>query len=160
MKYILLPGENMIMFGRYQDYILPLRDQIPESFRDLATESRYYDLNSSETLHDARISKIIVSETAGDQENEVESAVSLRIELCGGYRQIFLEYENVTRYQIIGPNYNPGDMIYFDAYHGDLFTHEFRIAKEKEFIHELAFVTDASIVIHFESMRHWSEDYA
>jgi len=50
-------------------------------------------------------------------------------------------------------------MVYFKAYHGDLYAHEFRIEKENEFIHELAFVTGASIIIHFECMRHWSKAY-
>jgi len=155
MKYICTEDDDSIMFDRYLNYILPLKEGIPEEFRDLATESRFYDPASSESLHDARPSKVNISETVGNQVTNEPSCVSIFMEFRGARRMIFLEYSGVTNYCMKGPD----SPTYFDTYHGDLFTHEFRIEKEGEFIHEIAFVTGASMIIAFKSLRHWSEEY-
>lgn len=155
MKYIKVPGDDAIQFGRYAAYIAGVRDRFPEAIRSLVSESRYYDLSSAESLHDAHLVELTISEMPVDDKGEIPSSVRIQICLNGPRRKMKLEYRGVTRYVVRGEN----DFGYFDSFHSDLYTHEFRIEEGGAYIHEIAFVTASSIEISFQELAFSQEEY-
>lgn len=155
MKYIQVPGEDSILFDRYEEYITPNLDRFPSHLRELVSQPRYFDLNSPETLHDAHLIKLEVKENPASIDGMVPSSVNINILLNGAYRKIKLHYGKVRRYAFRGCN----DMGYFDSFHSDLITHEFRIENNGFFIHELSFATDSAFEVEFAELRFEQEEY-
>ncbi len=155
MKYIHLPNDTGIEFDRYAAYILPIRDSFPLNIRQLVSDPKFYDLSSEETFHDANIEEIRIQEIPPDRNLKISSSVSIHILLNGARRKTRLEYRGVRRYRVKGEN----DFGYFDSFHSDLYTHEFRIEEDGIFVHEIEFVTASGIEIAFEELDFKQEVY-
>lgn len=155
MKYIHIPGDDAIEWDRYYAYIEPLKDSFPAHFRDLATNSVYYDLSSAESLHDAKLADLRITELPPDEIAEIPSILHIHIELRGARRRTNLLYKDVRRYGLTGEN----DFGYFDSFHSDLYTHEFRIETDGYFTHEMEFVTASRFLIEFKDLEVTQQEY-
>jgi hypothetical protein len=76
--------------------------------------------------------------------------VGVELVLLGQHhdRRIRLSYERVATYRLRGQS-GLGSTV--ETYHGDVFTHEVRIAEEGRIVHEIAFVTGSTFIIECEN---------
>lgn len=154
MDYIFDSKTEVIDWEGYSRYIQAIRDQLPPHIFAFASDSSYFDLDSSGTLHDAWFESLTVREVASGDRSEMRT---LEVSLCllGSYhdRRIHLQYAGVSRYAVTGPN---GDQIEHTV-HGDLITQEVRLANSGLFVHELLFERDATILVECSDFRHSEE---
>lgn len=155
MKYIQTPDDGCINFDRYESYIRTIVERFPAHLQSLVSEPRFYDLSSLETFHDAKLRSLVIRELPSNDKEMIPSSVEIAIGFDGAYRKMDLVYSRVRRYSVRGRN----DIGYFDSFHSDLITHEFRIENDGSYVHEMAFATNSTIEIEFEDMRYAQKEY-
>jgi len=127
-----------------------VRDQLPTHIWEFASNSRHYDLSSYESLHDAWLDTLTIGEPRTDSNLR---SVGIEICLLGAYhdRCHTLAYSNVRSFSMSSPGIVNG--------HGDLITHETRLADDGVFIiHELLFAghldaSPSSVIIECADFR-------
>ena len=127
-----------IDFAAYKAYLAGIEHQLPLHVAAFARDSRYYALDTPETLHDAWLESLTVTEPAtGDRHQERQTQVELRCLGAFHDRIHVLTYTGVRRYAFSGNSVGAG--------HGDLYTHEVRLAADGVGVeHELVFVRHRS----------------
>ena len=127
-------SDRGIDFDAYTAYLAGVEDRFPPHVAAFARDQRHYALDTPETLHDAWLESLAVTEpAAGDRHRERQTAIELR--LLGAFhdRIHVLSYTGVRRYTFSGNRVSAG--------HGDLYTHEVRLAADGLALeHEFLFV--------------------
>ena len=157
MLFIHPPGSSTIEWPRYRAYLEGVRDRIPAEIYKFASDSRYYDLDSPQSLHDSWfISLFICENRAPSEPTSPELRVSLRLLGREGDRTIVLEYSGVSFYRAEGTR---NTLNYSDTFHGDVYTHEVRVVESNQIEHEILFRSDSVILIRCATFTH-REDLA
>jgi hypothetical protein len=144
MQHIVSPTKDGIQFGDYLQALESYRDQLPPEVAAFACDETRFALHHPSSLHDAWVEQISICESrAMDQK---PSAISIVLTLLGPMhdRWIILTYEEVSTYLITGgknPNSTPHTL------HGDIWTHEVRLSKQQEVVHEIAVGDGGSIEV-------------
>jgi hypothetical protein len=131
MDYILT--EHGIDFEAYGAYLTKVRSRIPAHVAAFAADSRHFALDTPETFHDAWLAALTVREPAAGTRRE-RRATEIEVRLLGAFhdREHVLRYVGVRRYEVVGAGVGSG--------HGDLYTHEVRLASDGVgLIHEYLF---------------------
>jgi hypothetical protein len=157
MEHIVNSETEGIDWTRYSRYVESIRDQLPSHVLAFASDSRYFDLSSRSSLHDAWLESLTVIEVATGERQEIRR-MEVSISLLGAYhdRRIHLHYTGVTRYSFSAPP-RYGEPRYKHTAHGNLFAHEIRLGQDGLLVHELLFERDATFLIECSDIRH-SED--
>src|SRR5262249_37545236 len=131
VEYIL--SERGIDFDAYRRYLETIQDRLPPHVTAFAADERHFSLDARETLHDAWLIELTVREPAvGERQEQRGTEIELR--LLGAFhdRIHVLHYRGVQRYELVGGRVDRG--------HGDLYTHEVRLASDGVgLIHEYLF---------------------
>ena len=127
-----------IDFAAYMAYLTGVEHRLPPHVAAFARDSRHYGLDTRETLHDAWLESLTVTEPArGDRHQERQTRVELRFLGAFHDRLHVLTYTGVRRYAFSGNRVAAG--------HGDLYTHEVRLAGDGIGVeHEFVFVRQRS----------------
>jgi hypothetical protein len=136
MEYIL--SERVIDFDAYSLYLEAIRDRLPPHVAAFAADERHFSLDAQETLHDAWLIELTVRESAAG-EREQQRATEIEVRLLGPFhdRVHVLQYRGVRRYELVAGRVDGG--------HGDLYTHEVRLASDGVgVIHEYLFLASAA----------------
>ena len=142
-----------IDFDAYTEYLSAIEHRLPPHVAAFARDRRHYALDTPETLHDAWLESLTVTEPAtGDRHQDRYTKLELR--LLGAFhdRIHVLEYTGVQRYSCVGTRVAAG--------HGDLYTHEVRLAADGTAVeHELLFVRhggrwEATILVECGEFTH------
>lgn len=160
MKHIIDPTTDGIDFSRYLDYLDSIRSRLPAHIYSFAADSRHFDLQSEESLHDAWLEALTIKETAS-HETDAARRISIHLCLLGPFRdrRIHLHYSGVERYLLDTPA-RPGVPRYMHTAHGDLLTHEVRIGDSGLLVHELAFERGSTLLIECADFQHSEEKLA
>ncbi len=153
MKY-LIPDENGILnTKKYFDYIHSIKEKVPKSVYDFASNDDHYNLLSHDSLHDAWLNFFEIREDASGARSENRKAI-VNIELLAPFhdKKIHLKYKIVRRVSIEQKECNVADG------HGDLLIHEFRLGEESSIIHEIVFDHGGTYLIEFEDFEFNYED--
>ena len=152
MEHIINSQNDGIDFVKYAAYVESIRDRLPEHIYSFASDSRYFDLSSHSSLHDAWLESLTVREAATGPRSEIRK-LEIHICLLGPFqdRRIHLRYIGVVRYGC-NASAHEGDQIA----HGDLFAHEIRVSEGGTLIHELLFQR-ATLLIECGDIRHLEE---
>ncbi|MEI7912556.1 MAG: hypothetical protein WCK77_23250 [Verrucomicrobiota bacterium] len=147
MKHILDPNEAGIHFGRYLEALAGYRHRLSPHVAQFAGDADRFTLNHPKSLHDAWLQSVVVTETR--RTAAAPSAVKVELLLLGQHhdRVIRISYERVSRYGLHG---QPGERCAADAFHGDVLTHEVRVADTGHTVHEIAFVTGSVFTVECE----------
>src|SRR4051812_41651335 len=99
MKHILGKQPGEIDFGRYLAYVESIRERLQPDIYAFASDSRYFDLTSHTSLHDAWLESLSVQEVASGVRHEMRR-VEISLCLLGPFhdRRIHLHYTGVSRY--------------------------------------------------------------
>ena len=136
MQYILT--ERGIDFDAYLAYVETVRDRLPSHVAAFAADPRRFALSDRESLHDSWLESVIISEPATGMRGERRRA-EIVLRLLGAFhdRVHVLKYTGVRSYRFSAAAVTAG--------HGDLYTHEVRLAPTQATLeHELLFVNRAS----------------
>jgi hypothetical protein len=136
VEYIL--SERVIDFDAYSLYLEGIRDRLPPHVASFAGDERHFSLDAQETLHDAWLIEFTVREPAAG-EREQQRATEIEVRLLGPFhdRVHALQYRGVRRYELVAGRVDGG--------HGDLYTHEVRLASDGVgLIHEYLFLASAA----------------
>jgi hypothetical protein len=157
MDHILNSETEGIDFTRYSAYIESIRHKLPPHVYSFASDSRYFDLTSHSSLHDAWLETVTVQEIASGERREIRR-LEIAISLLGPFhdRRIHLQYSGVTRYSFVAPP-RYGESRYEHIAHGDLLTHEVRLGHDNLLIHEILFERDATFLVECSDIRHVEE---
>jgi hypothetical protein len=157
MDHILNSETEGIDFTRYSAYIESIRHKLQPHVYSFASDSRYFDLTSHSSLHDAWLESFTVQEVAVGENSEIRD-MEIAISLLGPFhdRRIYLRYIGVTRYSFVAPP-RYGESRYEHTSHGDLLTHEIRLGHDNFLIHEILFERDATFLIECSDIRHVEE---
>ncbi len=157
MKYILNGSCDGIDFGAFEAYLATVKLDLPTNVYAFASNSDHFDLTSKSALHDAWMVSTSIAEiaTGACQENR---ATEITIKLLGAWhdRHIFLRYREVSRYVFDSPR-RTTEREGNQTSHGDLMTHEVRLASAGSFEHEILFVDGTTLLIEFSEFAHWEE---
>lgn len=129
--------ERVIDFDAYSLYLEAIRDRLPPHVAAFAADERHFSLDARETLHDAWLIELTVRESATGERQE-QRATEIEVRLLGPFhdRVHVLRYTGVQRYEFVGGRVDGG--------HGDLYTHEVRLASDGVgLIHEYLFLASA-----------------
>src|SRR5215468_531513 len=121
MDHIL--SERGIDFEAYGAYLTTVRDRLPPHVAAFAADERHFALDAPETLHDAWLVELAVREPAEGMRQE-RRGTEVLVRLLGAFhdREHLLRYTSVRRYELVGAEVTGG--------HGDLYTHEVRLAPD------------------------------
>ena len=157
MEHILNSETEGIDFARYSAYVESIRHRLPPHVYSFASDSRYFDLTSRSSLHDAWLETFTVREVASGERREIRR-MEIAISLLGPFhdRRIRLKYVGVTRYSFVAPP-RYGEQRYEHTAHGDLLTHEIRLGHDDLLIHEILFERDATFLIECSDIGHEEE---
>lgn len=131
MKHILT--QRGIDFDAYSPYLASIRDRLPAHVAVFASDPRHYSLDDRESLHDAWLESVVVTEPASGARHE-ERRCELELRLLGAFhdRVHVLRYSAVRHYELLTDDVTRG--------HGDLITHEVRLASDDQsVVHEILF---------------------
>lgn len=144
VEHILSNSEEGILWDRYFEAFAKYRDRLPRHIADFGADFERFTLNHPKSLHDSWLESIHVREIRAV--GETPSSADIQLTLLGQQhdRHIVIRYQGVTSYQVHGTQ---GDFHYFETFHGDVFTHEVRVADNGSIVHEIAFVTGSTILI-------------
>jgi hypothetical protein len=142
--------ERGIDFGAYAAYLQTVRDRLPPHVLAFAGDPRHHWLDAPETLHDASLERLEVSESGTDDTR----GVAVEVRLLGAFRDRahVLRYSAVRRYEVGGAGAARG--------HGDLYAHEVRPAEDgAALVHEVRFVGppgsgDSRLIVECADLRH------
>jgi len=126
-------SERGIDFEAYAAYLATVRDRLPKHVAAFAADARHFALDAPETLHDAWLVELTVREPAtGTRQERRATEVDVRFLGTLHDREHVLRYTGVRRYEVVGVGVGGG--------HGDLYTHEVRLASDGVgIIHEYSF---------------------
>lgn len=146
MEYIL--SGRVIDFGAYSLYLDTIRDRLPPHVAAFAADVRHFALDAPETLHDAWLMELAVREPATGMRHE-SRVTEIEVRLLGAFhdRVHILQYTGVRRYEVVGGGVSGG--------HGDLYTHEVRLASDSVgLIHEYMFIAGSRLLIECADFTH------
>ena len=156
MEYI-LDGTGAIDFVRYGAYLSSIRGQIPEHVYAFASDVTHFNSDSRSSLHDAWLESLTIRENATGERRQVRR---LEIHLCllgpCHDRRIHLDYSEVIRYSFMFSQRDV-EARSLGIGHGDLLSHEVRVANDALLVHELAFESGATLLIECADIRHTEE---
>jgi hypothetical protein len=156
MEYI-YGDDRVINFGRYREYLLKIRDRIPDRVFRFASNEDHFNLASRSSLHDAWLEELTICESGVERLDNARS-VSIHARLLGAFhdRRIHLKYLGVLKYSIAGVLANPvlGER---RPWHGDLITHEVRAIADGQIVHEILFRAGGGLSIECEDLEHREE---
>ena len=117
-------------FDSYTKYLKENSNRFPTSAYKLATSTWYFGFSDHKAPHDAWLEKIVVSEPATGERNEVRKT-SITINLLSAYHTGVIEfhYPEVYEYQLSGLHIQQGL--------GDWRYDEFRINDKGQLVHEI-----------------------
>jgi hypothetical protein len=154
MEYIShLPGGGWDLQGYFQ-YLTEMQGRLPPDVFRFAADSRNYDLISHQSLHDAWLESLTITEPATGARSEIRG---IQIDCCylGPYHdvRIHLNYRGVSDYSLTTPTgvLSPPAT---NIGHGDLLMHEVRIDASGQITHELQFSRGSAFRISCVSFTH------
>jgi hypothetical protein len=142
--------ERGIDFEAYAAYLETVRDRLADHVLGFAGNPRHHSLDAPETLHDAWLERVQVSESDAD----AARSVALEVRLLGAFRDRahVLRYSGVRRYEVAGAGVARG--------HGDLYAHEVRLAEDgTALVHEVRFAGppgsgESRLIVECADLRH------
>ena len=148
MQYILT--SRGIDLDPYFAYLATVQGQLPAHVASFAGDPRHYSLSDHESLHDAWLESVEVREESSGERAEVRWT-TITIRLLGPFHDCthVLRYTGVRRYELAAAGVRAG--------HGDVYTHEVRLAQDGISIeHELLFAgrTEARMLIECADFTH------
>lgn len=145
MKYLLRNSGGEYTFDDYFNYLDSVKEKFPVNMYKFASDWEKYSLESKSSLHDSWIEQIIIEEIGSGARKEKRN-INLSITLLGPYhdRKFVLKYLSIEEYSLVGLNLRNAL-----KGHGDILVHEFRLASNESFEHEILFESNGSIVIRF-----------
>ena len=157
MEHILNSETEGYDWIRYSHYVESIRDLLPSHVYAFASDSRYFDLNSHSSLHDAWLESLTVREVASGERRDIRK-MEITITLLGPYHDqlIHLQYIGVTGYTFNAPTRH-GENRFEHTAHGDLLTHEVRLSQSGLLIHELLFDHGTTFLIECSDIKHTEE---
>jgi hypothetical protein len=155
MRYILNDHSDGIDFDRYAAYLESVQGLMPAHVYRFASDSKYFDLSSRSSLHDAWLEEVSVRELATGKRNEVRKA-QIEVRLLGPFhdRRIHLLYDGVASYRWELPSGDGAPRCEHTA-HGDLYTHEICITANGLLTHEILFERNSTFFVECASIKHW-----
>lgn len=157
MKHVVdLPSGGWDLQG-YFGYLAGIRERLPPEVYSFAVDPRNYDLESHQSLHDAWLDCLSISEPATGARSEIRS-IQIDCRFLGPYHDldIHLTYFDVADYSLT----NPADFEVSPTItvgHGDLLMHEVRLADSGLVIHELRFSRGSIFRITCATFSHRTE---
>ena len=151
MKHILnAPGGGWELSG-YFNYLNSNREAMPTEVFEFALDQRNYDLTSHQSLHDAWLEWILVSEPATGARSEIRST-QIECRFLGPYHDQFIEikYLGVSSYKLLSADQSSTNNA---VAHGDLLMHEVRV-DGAHVIHEMVFSNGATFEIMCQTFKH------
>ena len=157
MEHIIHSSTAGIDFTRYAAYVESIRHKLPAHVYAFASDSRYFDLNSHSSLHDAWLESLTVNEGASGERKQVRK-LEVHLRLLGPChdRLIYLRYTGIIRYRFDTPA-RQGESRFQHTAHGDIITHEIRLGAEGSLIHELLFERNSTFLVECADLRHSEE---
>ena len=122
-------------FDEYMEYILSLKDVLPEELHKFSSNTEHYELNHPDSLHDAWVVSLLVKESR-NASRPFNCNLSVEINLLGQHhdRELILKYFNVSKYGFVGQR---NELNANDTFHGDILSHEVGV-KPEGFSHTIA----------------------
>jgi hypothetical protein len=161
MKHIIDLPDGGWDYEPYFEYLKTVRNKLPKTAWDFATDFHNYDLTSHQSLHDAWLNSFFISEVATGERSQIRS---IRIDSCylGSYHdyKIHLTYFEVSAYKCISPTRDASAASDAMIGHGDLMTHEVRLEDDGLLTHELKFSQGAVLLITCKNLEHSLEAVA
>lgn len=147
MEYLKNRAVNKNTIQNYFKYIETIKQKISQSVYSFAKDSKNYDLDSQQSLHDAWLNFIKIYELSSGKRSE-NRKTEIVIELLGSYHDILisLTYSDVK-------TINMSSHKELSHGWGDLLVHEFRLDKDDiHIIHELEFQY-GTIILSFKNFK-------
>lgn len=159
MKYILTDKEGTTNFDEYFKYIESIKNNIPSHLYSFASDSKYYGLNSRESLHDAWLNNLNIVEPAKGERKE-SRAIEIEANFLGSYhdRTIKLQYKEVLAFELKTPEEFSAPPS-FEIGHGDLLYHELTLEGKETLVHEMEFSRGSVFIIKCKNIIHSEELY-
>ena len=112
-------------FDSYIERTKDSRELMPFELYNFASNPKHYELNGSQSLHDAWVASIVIEE-ARDANRPFNASLNICIKLLGQQhdRSLILSYLDVKSYSFTGikNDLNPND-----TFHGDILDHRVAI---------------------------------
>lgn len=155
MQFIVEDPDGGWNLQPYFEYLLRVKHRLPPEVFAFAADSRNYDLTSHQSLHDAWLENLSISEPATGERSEVRG-IQIDCRLLGPYHDfdICLSYRGVRDYNLVSPAAIDGPPS-IGIGHGDLLMHEVRLADDDRAItHELHFSRGSVLQITCATFSH------
>lgn len=151
MKHILNASGGGWELSGYFNYLASIRETMPPEVLQFALDQRNYDLTSHQSLHDAWLEWILISEPATGARSEIRST-QIECRFLGPYHDQFIEikYLGVNAYKLISADQSATNRA---VAHGDLLMHEVRI-EGAHVIHEMVFSNGAMFEVTCQTFKH------
>ena len=158
MEYIFDPRSSTIDFERYASYVESIRNRLQPHVYAFASDSKYFDLTSHSSLHDAWLEHVTVHEDSSGPNGDVRR-LAIDVSLLGAFhdRRILLSYSGVTAYTLVAPPRH-GEKRFDHIAHGDLITHELRLGANDGLIHEILFERGGTFLVECAEFAHREEE--
>lgn len=155
MKHIIDLEAGGWSLDNYFIYLEGVKEKFPVEVFEFAADSRNYDLTSHQSLHDAWLESLKISEPASGLRGEVRE-IQIDCQFLGPYHDSFinLRYSGVSSFSLLTPGSVEGGASKIG--HGDLLMHEITIS-EDQMSHELIFSRGSIFRIAFTGLQHWIE---
>lgn len=150
MKYIKKLSGGGWDLTAYYDYLNANQEKFPLEASVFALDQRNYDLTSHQSLHDAWLEWLLVSEPATGARSETRN-IQIECRFLGPYHDYYIElkYIDVGEYKIITGQAMSNPFVS----HGDLLMHEMCI-ENSHLSHEMEFSSGAIIKIKSGGFSH------
>jgi hypothetical protein len=154
MKYIVdLPSGGWDL-GNYFLHLNNAKEKLPAEVFSFASDTRNYDLESHQSLHDAWLENLKITEPASGDRSEIRT-IEIECRFLGPYHDLFinLKYSGVSSFSFLTPEVT-GEEKFSTVGHGDLLMHEITM-NQNQMNHELIFSRGSIFKIAFANLRHW-----
>jgi hypothetical protein len=152
MDFVKMSASKAV-WSAYRDYVESVRSAWPQEVYDFIQAPWHYDFRHHQCPHDAWLEEIVVRENAGGERLEVRNT-EIEIRLLGSFQDgyITFRYSGVRRYSLEG-NLCRLSVNDLPSWHGSWQIDEVRVSPSGQVVHEIAFDSGVSLVIHCDTFR-------
>ena len=147
MKHLERDASGTWHFDPYFAYLATIHERLAEHVYAFAADRAHYDLDSPQSLHDAWLEELVLTEAAPSKRPQ-DRTTQLTLRLLGPMhdRIHVLQYYGVLGYRLEAGMTARG--------HGDVLVHEVRLNELGVLVHEILFRSGARIVIECADIRY------
>lgn len=145
MRFIFTDGMGVTHFDAYFNYLSSVKDIFPRPLYEFVGDKTRYSLSDPKTMHDSWIEKLIIKESATEDEPN-RRVVSIEAHFLGPYHDRIFNflYQQVVAYTVSYPEKLSAVP---KNGHGDVLVQEFLITERDDISHEINFSTGGNLHI-------------